>query len=209
MTTEARKIRLIMELRKYGITNTDVLSAIEKIPREQFVVDSFLDQAYENKALPIQCGQTISQPVIVAQMTEQLELGDRMRVLEIGTGSGYQAVILSKLCRRVYSVERHKDLLKLAEERFKKLDIHNITTKYGDGSLGWEEQAPFDRIIVTAAASEMPHALIDQLKPGGILITPVGKYEQDLLKITKEKEDIKVEKLANVRFVPLVSKADE
>ena len=174
MTEDTRKIRLIMELRQSGITDTEVLSALERIPREDFVLSNFSDQAYENTALPIDQGQTISQPYVVAFMTLALELGPRMRVLEIGTGSGYQAAVLSKLCRRVYTIERYRSLLRQAETRFGKLGLHNIVTKLGDGHLGWPEQAPFERIIVTAAAAAVPEALKAQLAVGGIMAIPIG-----------------------------------
>ncbi|TAN58939.1 MAG: protein-L-isoaspartate O-methyltransferase, partial [Rhodospirillales bacterium] len=143
MTVSSRKIRLLMELRAGGVIDTKVLSAIELTPRELFVENNFQDQAYDNNALPIGCGQTISQPLIVGLMTQALEVGDRMKVLEIGTGSGYQTAILSKLARRVYTMERHRPLLKQAEERFRQLRLHNITSLAGDGFKGWPEQAPF------------------------------------------------------------------
>src|SRR5207237_7608163 len=146
-----RPIALVMELRGQGITDQRVLSAIERTPRELFVDEPFSTTAYENIALPIACGQTISQPYIVAYMTEALEVDPRHRVLEIGTGSGYQAAVLAPLCRMVYTVERHRPLLKAAEARFKALSLHNIVVRHGDGSNGWPEQAPFDRILVTAA----------------------------------------------------------
>jgi len=204
---EARIIRLLMELRRFGVTDTPTLAAIEGIPRDLFVERPFLDQAYENRALPIGCGQTVSQPLVVGMMTQALEVGDRMKVLEVGTGSGYQAAVLSRLCRRVYTIERHKPLLKEAEERFKRLRIHNITSKIGDGSRGWPEQAPFERIMVTAAAHDIPPLLVDQLKVGGIMVLPVGDahaLEQDLVKVTKLEDGLHIDHLGPVRFVPLV-----
>ena len=208
MTLEANRIRLIMELRKQGITQSKVLGVIERVPREAFVPETFEDQAYENMALPIGSGQTISQPAVVAFMTQELEIGPRMKVLEIGTGSGYQAAILAKLCRRLYSIERHKDLLSAAEKKFRELRINNITAKAGDGTLGWPEQAPFDRIIVTAAATrEIPQTLIDQLAPDGIMIAPMGDTARDqhLYKFTfDEAHEIQTEKMWSVRFVPLI-----
>lgn len=208
MTLEANRIRLIMELRKQGITQPDVLGAIERVPREAFVPETFRDQAYENMALPIGSGQTISQPAVVAFMTQELDVGPRMKVLEIGTGSGYQAAVLARLCRRLYSVERHKDLLVLAEEKFRKLRINNITAKAGDGTLGWPEQSPFDRIIVTAAATrEIPQTLLDQLAPEGIMIAPMGDSARDqhLYKFRfGEDGAIESEKMWPVRFVPLI-----
>lgn len=201
----SRKIRLIMELRRAGVSDTDVLSAIERVPRERFVPDFFQDRAYEDNALPISCGQTISQPYVVAVMTAALKLGKRMTVLEIGTGSGYQAAVLSKLCRRVYSMERHKSLLRHAEHVFDELGITNITTRAGDGYKGWPEAAPFDRIIVTAAAPDVPPALLEQLADGGILVIPVGGADfQDVIRITRHGDDYEREELLPVRFVPMI-----
>jgi protein-L-isoaspartate(D-aspartate) O-methyltransferase len=199
------RIRLLMKLRNAGITDTRVLSAMESIPREQFVPASFADKAYEDTALPIDSGQTISQPSVVAWMTWALQVNDRMRVLEVGTGSGYQAAILSRLCRMVYTVERHRDLLKVAEARFAALGLSNIQTQAGDGSKGWKKCAPFDRIIVTAAAHEVPASLLEQLAEGGIMVIPVGSdTEQLLLRIEKTPEGIHQQHLMGVRFVPLI-----
>ncbi len=202
------KIRLLMRLRREGITDTRVLSAIESIPREAFVDERFRDQAYEDTALPIASGQTISQPTVVAWMTYMLNITERMKVLEIGTGSGYQAAILSKLCRRVYTIERHRDLHKIADKRFHELRLSNITAKVGDGSKGWPEGAPFDRIIATAAASEVPKQLLQQLSSnGGVMVIPVGEQggEQMLLRIERMGEEYHTQHLMPVRFVPLVS----
>ncbi len=207
MTQDARKIRLIMELRQQGITDTQVLSAIERVPREIFVSQSFVDQAYKNTALPIEEGQTISQPYVVAFMTQALAVQPRSRVLEVGTGSGYQAAVLAKLCRRVFSIERYKSLLRRAEEKFKKARISNIVTKLGDGARGWPDLAPFDRIIVTAAASEIPQALKDQLsEKGGIMVIPVGRHShnQTIVKIVRNGDEYTHHELLPVRFVPLV-----
>lgn len=205
---EQGKIELVMSLRRQGIRDKRVLNALERIPRELFINASFRKQAYEDHALPIECGQTISQPFVVAYMTEQLQVGDRMKVLEVGTGSGYQAAVLSKLCRRVYTIERYRTLLRDAVKRFEDLRLHNVTTKVGDGADGWTEQAPFDRIIVTAAAPSVPQKLVDQLKPGGIMIVPVGiaggRAEQHLVRIERTEEGVKREELMPVRFVPLV-----
>lgn len=204
---DPRVIRLLMELRRMGIADTKVLAAIEKVPRQLFVAAPFLDQAYENHALPIACGQTVSQPYIVALMTQALQVNDRTKVLEVGTGSGYQAAVLSQLCRRVYTVERHKPLLKQAEERFRALRIHNITSILGDGAKGWPEQAPFERIMVTAAAHDIPPLLVDQLQVGGIMVLPVGEAssgEQDLVRVVKLERGIDIQHLGPVRFVPLV-----
>jgi len=203
----SERIRLIMRLRRSGVTDARVLSAIEAIPREIFVPDSFRDRAYDDTALPIASGQTISQPTVVAWMTWALNVGARMRVLEIGTGSGYQAAILAKLARRVYTIERHRELLREAEKRFAILRLNNISAKPGDGAKGWKEGAPFDRIIVTAAAGEVPATLLEQLAPGGVMVIPVGGQaaHQILLRLSKDKDgNVISEHLMNVRFVPLV-----
>ena len=208
MTLEARKIRLLMQLRRNGISDTATLSAIERVPREAFTPKTFHDQAYENIALPIGQGQTLSQPLVVAMMTQALDAKGANKVLEIGTGSGYQAAVLSKICRRVYTIERYKELLDTATERFKALRIHNIVTRLGDGSKGWPEVAPFDRIIVTCAASEYPETLLEQLSPeGGVMILPLGKRGDDqvLIKMTRDGDDITEQNLGPVRFVPLVA----
>ena len=205
---ETNKISLIMELRKQGIRSNDVLSAIERVPRDEFISTAFKAQAYDNHPLPIECGQTISQPFVVAYMTEQLRVGDRMKVLEIGTGSGYQAAILSHLCRRVYTIERYRTLMRDAVNRLEGIRIHNVTAMVGDGVKGWPEQAPFDRIIVTAAAEAIPLNLLKQLKVGGIMIVPVDnpqrRGEQKLLRLTRTDLGFEQEDLLDVRFVPLV-----
>jgi len=207
VTIAARKIRLIMQLRRAGIADTNVLSAIERIPREAFVPESFQHQSYEDMTLPIGRGQTLSAPGVVALMTQALETDRRIKVLEIGTGTGYQAAILSRLCRRLYTVERHRDLLGEAELRFRNLRLHNITARVDDGARGWPEQAPFARIIVTAAAETVPATLVDQLAPGGIMVVPVGRQggDQALLRLTREAEGIREEVLESVRFVPLMA----
>ncbi|RDD61424.1 protein-L-isoaspartate(D-aspartate) O-methyltransferase [Ferruginivarius sediminum] len=208
MSLAAHKIRLIMQLRQAGIADTAVLAAIERIPREHFVPEAFQDQAYENRTLPIGHGQTLSAPEVVATMTQALKADRRMKVLEIGMGSGYQTAVLSRLSRRVYSVERYRDLLRGAEERLLALRLHNITARVGDGWQGWPEQAPFHRIIVTAAAPEVPAKLVDQLGPGGIMVVPVGAQgrEQDLLRVSRDDEGgLHEERLCGVRFVPLVA----
>ncbi|MCH8924708.1 MAG: protein-L-isoaspartate(D-aspartate) O-methyltransferase [Proteobacteria bacterium] len=206
MTVDARKIRLIMRLRRAGISDTKVLSAIERIPREAFVPDSFQDQAYEDRTLPIGHGQTLSQPRVVALMTQALEIDRRIKVLEIGTGSGYQAAVLSRLCRRLYTIERHRELQRAAERRFQELRLHNITARLGDGAKGWPEQAPFARIMVTAAAAGIPESLVDQLAPGGIMVVPVGRpgADQTLLRVTRNEDGFHEEVLGDVRFVPLL-----
>jgi protein-L-isoaspartate(D-aspartate) O-methyltransferase len=206
MASAQDQIGLIMQLRRRGIRDTNVLRAIERVPRELFVDPAFADHAYQDIALPIECGQTISQPYVVAYMTEQLGLDPRHKVLEVGTGSGYQAAVLSHLCRRLYTVERWRELQKAAERRFGELNITNITTIIGDGWLGWPPQAPFDRIIVTAAAREAPGKLVEQLKVGGRMIIPLGESRdaQQLVAIDKTDAGITEKTLLPVRFVPLV-----
>ncbi len=207
MSIDARKIRLIMQLRRSGVTDTAVLAVIERLPREAFVPRSFLDQAYEDMALPIGSGQTISQPLVVAMMTQALELHDRLKVLEVGTGSGYQAAVLSRLVRRVYTIERHRALLHEAEARFHQLGLHNITTRAGDGTKGWPEQAPFDRILVTAAADgDIPKTLTDQLALGGVMVVPLGndRRDQRVYRIRRTETGLQREELWPVRFVPLL-----
>ena len=207
MTADPRKVALIMALRNQGVRDMRVLEAIERVPREVFVEQPFLDQAYADQPLPIDCGQTISQPFIVGLMTDRLQLNERHRVLEIGTGSGYQAAVLAQLCRRVFTIERYRTLARQAEERFKQLKIGNITQLVADGMKGWPQLAPFDRIIVTAAASkEVPQALLDQLAIGGIMVIPVEERpgKQDLYRITRTESGFEREHLLPVRFVPLV-----
>lgn len=207
MTTDPRIIQLIMELRHQGIKDTRVLAAIERVPRDRFVQAQFLEHAYDNIALPITQGQTISQPYVVAFMSEALQVGDRMKVLEIGTGSGYQTAVLAKLCRRVYTIERYRSLLLQAERRLAELNISNVTAKLGDGNKGWPEQMPFDRILVTAAADARPDLLLEQISPmGGILVAPVGRDpdKQEIVRYTKQGIEIREEKLLPVRFVPLL-----
>ena len=211
---EAQKIRLLMHLRRQGITCSRTLEAIETIPREIFIPTTFQHQSYEDMALPIGLGQPISQPMVVATMTQALQINDRHKVLEIGTGSGYQASILSKLCRRLYTIERHKPLLQQAEERFREMRLRNITAMNGDGMKGWSYQAPFDRIIVTAAAhGGVPDDLMQQLSPdNGIMIAPVGASDTDqtLVCITRRGEDyFESKELFAVRFVPLLPEIAE
>jgi protein-L-isoaspartate(D-aspartate) O-methyltransferase len=202
-----KRLRLLMELRRAGIGDARVLGAIERTPREKFVPVSFRDQAYENVALPIAEGQTVSQPYVVALMTEKLEVGDRHKVIEIGTGSGYQTAVLARLCRRVFSIERHRDLSRDAERRFCELRLRNIVCRFGDGTKGWPEQAPYDRVIVTAAAAQVPTVLIEGLAPGGVLVAPVGEdhRDQQLLRIRRSDTGFSTEDLGLVRFVPLVA----
>ena len=207
MSEAAPKVlRLLMELRGLGVSDARVLGALERVPREVFVPAAFKDQAYENVALPIGHGQTISQPLVVALMTEALDVGERHKVLEIGTGSGYQTAVLARLCRRVFSIERHRALLQEAEKRFAELRLHNVTSRFGDGTKGWPEQAPFDRIIVTAAAPELPGKLLGSLAEGGVLVAPVGEERRDqrLIRIRRKDGASVTEELGLVRFVPLI-----
>ncbi len=195
-----------MDLRARGIRSTAVLEAIETTPREKFVSEPFFDQAYADQSLPISCGQTISQPYIVAYMTEQLGLNDRSLVLEVGTGSGYQAAVLSKLCRRVFTLERYRTLSMKARHLFEELSLRNITTIIGDGFKGWPQQAPFDHIIVTASPTKVPKDLVEQLALGGVMIIPLnqGRGKQALFKITRTQNGFEQEKLIDVRFVPML-----
>ena len=210
MVSAQDRIGLIMQLRRRGIRDNNVLRAIERVPREQFVDPEWVDYAYKDDALPLRINATesvtISQPFVVAYMTEKLDLRERDKVLEIGTGSGYQAAVLSHLCRRVYTVERWRELQKAADRRFATLGIINVTTIIGDGWIGWPPQAPFDRIIVTAAAREAPPALIDQLKVGGRMIIPLGETRdaQQLVQIDKSEAGLAGTPILPVRFVPLV-----
>lgn len=202
---DPRMIQLVMSLRGGGVTDAKVMGAIERTPRHLFVPQRFGDQAYDDRALPIDCGQTISQPLIVALMTQALKLDDRCKVLEIGTGSGYQAAVLARLARRVYSVERYRTLAKEAEQRFDAMRLTNIVTKIGDGTLGWPEQAPFDRIILTASAPQRPDAILDQLKDGGIAVAPVDREtKQVLVRYARHGDEWEETDLMDVRFVPLV-----
>lgn len=201
-----RRMRFIFALRSSGVLDQDVLKAMEAVPREAFLEGIFRDRAHEDTPLPIACGQTISQPSVVGKMTQALALDRRCKVLEIGTGSGYQAAILSRLARRVYSIERHKDLARAAWRALEKLGCSNVIVVHGDGALGLPEQAPFDRILLTCAAEDPPKLLLDQLRPGGIMVLPVGQSAtvQTLLKITKTETGLEYADLGAVRFVPLV-----
>jgi protein-L-isoaspartate(D-aspartate) O-methyltransferase len=194
-------------LRRHGISDQAVLRAMDEVPREYFVAAEFLDSAYADQALPIACGQTISQPYVVAYMTEQLEVGPHHCVLEIGTGSGYQAAILSRIAREVVSIERYRTLADVARERLKTLRYSNVTVLAGDGFAGAPERAPFDRIIVTAAAEEVPAALVEQLREGGKMVMPLGPRHgtQHLVKLSKTADGkMTRENLIGVRFVPLL-----
>jgi protein-L-isoaspartate(D-aspartate) O-methyltransferase len=216
LDTTTKRIRLIMQLRNAGITDTLVLSAIEKVPREVFVPQVVAHQAWEDMALPIACGQTISQPFIVAAMTAALALSAKDKVLEIGTGCGYQSAVLSHLCRRVYSIERHRPLLREAEQRFQQLNLTNIVAICADGMKGWPtihgvDQAPFDKIIVTAAAREKPpQSLLDQLQINGVMVIPVGENGAQVLRRYHKQsaQAFAVKDLMPVRFVPLLPDVD-
>ena len=207
--TEMRMRMVREDIAARGISDMRVLESMRRVPRHLFVPDNLRDVAYIDSPLPIGGNQTISQPYIVALMTESLGLGDSARVLEIGTGSGYQAAVLSELVKQVYSIEIVVPLGEQAKQRFKELGYTNITSKIADGYYGWEEYAPFDAIMVTAAASHVPHALIEQLKPGGRMMIPVGSHfmTQQLLLISKEDDDkLVTRQIIPVRFVPLTGK---
>ena len=201
------KMQFLFSLRKAGVVDKKVLDAMERVDRKKFVSGIFSEKAYDNTPLPIACGQTISQPTVVGLMTQALQVTSRDKVLEVGTGSGYQAAILSYLARRVYTVERHSLLVNNATKVFQKLNISNITTILSDGGHGLEQQAPFDRIIVTAASDDPPASLLSQLKIGGIMIIPVGQSDnmQNLIKIAKTDGGFEYQDLQPVRFVPLVA----
>lgn len=199
------KAQLIMTLRGQGIGDATVLSALELVPRELFVPPALRQHAYENASLPIALDQTISQPYVVARMTEALRLTGRERVLEIGCGSGYQAAVLTYLCRRVYSMERLKPLLVDAENRLRDLRISNISLRHGDGVKGWPEAAPFDRIILTCGSAKIPDILLQQLKIDGIMVAPEGTGSaQQLVVITRRESGFEREVLMPVTFVPLI-----
>ncbi|MFO1105031.1 MAG: protein-L-isoaspartate(D-aspartate) O-methyltransferase [Amaricoccus sp.] len=206
MEPAERQMQFVFALRSRGVTNASVLRAMEATPREDFVEGIFRDRSYEDTPLPIACGQTISQPSVVGLMTQALELSHRCKVLEIGTGSGYQAAVLARLARRVYTVERHRALALRARSLFQRLELGTITVVLGDGSLGLPEQAPFDRILLTAAAEDPPKTLLDQLRPGGIMVLPVGQSSavQTLIKVVKTEKGLDYTDLGAVRFVPLV-----
>ena len=204
--TPEETMRVLFSLRSRGVTDARVLGAFERIDRGDFVGGTFRDQAYEDVPLPIAAGQTISQPSVVARMTEALDVGPRDKVLEVGTGSGFQAAILSRLARRLYTIERNRGLARAAEARFAAMGLTNITALAGDGSRGLPEQAPFDRILVTAAAEDPPGPLLSQLREGGSMVLPVGVSDamQTLIKVTRTSAGHDYEELMPVRFVALV-----
>ncbi|WP_299687083.1 protein-L-isoaspartate(D-aspartate) O-methyltransferase [uncultured Tateyamaria sp.] len=201
-----RKMQFLYALRSRGVTDNAVLQAMEEIDRGPFVRGLFAERAYEDMPLPIACGQTISQPSVVGLMTQALQVTPRDKVLEIGTGSGYQAAILAKIARRVYTIDRHRRLVREARAIFEELDLHTITAITGDGSHGLPDQAPFDRIIVTAAAEDPPGPLLAQLKVGGIMVLPVGQSDavQSLIRVRKHETGLEYDELREVRFVPLL-----
>ena len=210
-SNDEQKMQFILSIRSKGVVDNNVLKALETVNREQFLKGLFVQRAYEDTPLPIECGQTISQPSIVGLMTQALRITNRDKILEIGTGSGYQTAILSKLARRIYSVERFKPLYEQAREIFRKLQLNNITSVWGDGSQGVVEQQPFDRIIVTAAAEDPPPTLLNQLKIGGIMVIPVGQSDeiQKLIRVERTEKNFKYEDLCDVRFVPLLEGREE
>jgi protein-L-isoaspartate(D-aspartate) O-methyltransferase len=201
------RMEFMLTLRRRGITDAAVLRAMDEVPREMFVPETLRGQAYQDHALPIECGQTISQPYVVAYMTELLELQPQHRVLEIGTGSGYQAAVISRIASQVVSVERYRTLAERARKAFDRIGYTNIEVIAGDGFEGARHRAPFDRIAVTAAAEEVPQALIDQLDDGGILVLPLGPHSgpQQIVRLRKSGEEITREELIAVRFVPLLA----
>jgi protein-L-isoaspartate(D-aspartate) O-methyltransferase len=201
-----QQMQFVFTLRSHGVTSADVLKAMEATPRAAFLGGIFAERAFEDTPLPIACGQTISQPSVVGLMTQALDVTRRCKVLEIGTGSGYQAAILARIARRVYTVERHRRLARRARDLLLSLGLHNITVVHADGSLGLPEQAPFDRILLTAAAEDPPQVLIDQLRPGGVMVLPVGQSSavQTLIRVVKTEAGLDYTDLGPVRFVPLV-----
>ncbi|MEX0281764.1 MAG: protein-L-isoaspartate(D-aspartate) O-methyltransferase [Arenibacterium sp.] len=204
--SDETKMQFLFALRSRGVTDNRILNAMESIDRGRFIKGLFAERAYEDMPLPIACGQTISQPSIVALMTQALQVNSRDKVLEVGTGSGYQAAVLSRLARRVYTIDRHARLVREAKEVFDALGLTNITTIAADGSHGLPEQAPFDRILVTAAAEDPPSPLLAQLKIGGIMVIPVGQSDavQTLIRARRTETGFDYDELRPVRFVPLL-----
>lgn len=211
MTSQRTRERLVQRLREEGITDKRVLDAIGETPRHLFIEEALATRAYEDTALPIGQGQTISQPFVVAMMTEAiLRDGVPGKVLEVGTGSGYQAAILARIVPEVFTVERLGGLLSQARRRFRSLRLHNIRARHGDGSQGWPEQAPFDAIVITAAAETVPEGLMEQLRVGGVLVAPVGTHRgiQELVRMERTEDEPLVERLGGVSFVPLLPGTD-
>jgi protein-L-isoaspartate(D-aspartate) O-methyltransferase len=199
-------MEFLLNLRRHGITDAAVLKAMDEVPREHFVTSTYADMAYADQALPIACGQTISQPYVVAYMTERLAVKPQHRVLEVGTGSGYQAAILSRIAREVVSIERYRTLAEAAHTRLATLGYGNVEVVVGDGFSGYPAKAPYDRIIVTAAAEDVPQALVDQLAEGGVMVLPVGPHNdgQVIVTLTKTEQGLRRQELIGVRFVPLL-----
>ena len=206
MDSPELKMQFLYALRSKGVTDARVLTAMEQVDRGPFVKGIFADRTYEDMPLPIACGQTISQPSVVGLMTQALDVQPRDTVLEVGTGSGYQAAILSQLGRRIYTVDRHRTLVRTARAIFEKMDLTNVTVFTADGSFGLQDQAPFDRILVTAAAEDPPGPLMQQLRVGGIMVVPVGQSDavQTLIRVTRTPDGYDYEELRPVRFVPLI-----
>ena len=206
MTDATTLMQFLFALRSKGVTDARVLTAMEKVDRAAFIRGLFSERAYEDMPLPIPCGQTISQPSIVGLMTQALKAGPRDTVLEVGTGSGYQAAVLSHVARRIYTVDRHKRLVNEAREVFDALGLTNITAFTADGSHGLPDQAPFDRILVTAAAEDPPGPLLAQLKVGGVMVVPVGQSDavQSLIRVSRHEHGFEYDELRPVRFVPLI-----
>lgn len=204
MTSRRTRMRLVQRLRESGISSERVLDVITEVPRHIFLDEALAHRAYEDTALPIGYGQTLSQPYIVARMTELLLAHSPSRVLELGTGSGYQTAVLAKLCDEVYSVERIKPLQDKARERLRQLGLRNVFLKHADGGMGWPEKGPFDGILVTAAPITVPTELLKQLKDGGVLIAPVGEKDQVLVEVTRRGDQYEYRELEPVRFVPLL-----
>ncbi|MHA3914754.1 protein-L-isoaspartate(D-aspartate) O-methyltransferase [Halovulum sp. GXIMD14793] len=204
-------MEFVMSLRMHGVIDTEVLRAMEITPRDTFLTETFRQRAHDDVPLPIECGQTISQPSVVGLMTQALKMDRRCTVLEVGTGSGYQAAILSHLARRVYTTERHKTLARTAKARLDQLGYTNVTVIPADGTRGLPDQAPFDRILVTAAAEDPPSPLLEQLKVGGIMVLPVGQTDavQTLVKVVKLDKGYDYHDLGAVRFVPLIEGMSE
>jgi protein-L-isoaspartate(D-aspartate) O-methyltransferase len=206
---EQREAMVVTQIQSRGVKDTLVLKAMRKVPRHRFVLEGLLDVAYTDGPLPIGEGQTISQPYIVALMTELLDLKGGEKVLEIGTGSGYQAAILAEIASEVYTIEIIKTLADRAESTLKSMDYENITVRCGDGYQGWEEHAPFDGIIVTAAPDHIPQPLVDQLKKDARLVIPVGDLFQELIVVTRTEKGIEKRGVIPVRFVPMTGEAEK
>jgi len=205
---DTRKARLVLELRRAGVTDGRVMQALEELPRSAFVYQSLAAHGDDDAPVPMACGQAVLSPRLVGIMTQALHVGERMKVLEIGTGSGFQTAVLARLCRRVYSLERHRPLLRAAEARWRERGLYNITARAGDGRRGWPEQAPFPRILVTAAAATPPPALLEQLGEDGVLVIAEGEGEQTLCLYRRTAGGIVREAMRPLRFVPMIEGGD-